>query len=408
MLSIAEAEAAGAQARAYKLSDGGGLYLHVAPTGTKTWRLKYRLRGVEKLLTIGRFPAVSLARAREEREAARYAIAAGRRPGEAAAAAQTLEQLARAWYRHNEASWSGAHAADVIASLERDVFPAIGAIGATEVTATDLLNAMRVVEARGCVETARRVRQRLSAVFGFGIAQEIVTRDPAAQLGRAMAKGRPARPHPALTSIDDCRALLAACDAAPIAPAVALAGRFLALTAVRLDCVRGARWGEIEDLDGPEPVWRVPAARMKLARAKKGDARFDHLVPLSPQAVRVLQAARELVVDPRSIRGEPHENGYDTHTNGLVFPGSRPNSPFGENALRDLYARAGFAGAHVPHGWRASFSTIMNEDRPDWRADIDRALAHSPKDKVEAAYNRSVQLARRRAVFDRWGELLGG
>jgi integrase len=171
----------------------------------------------------------------------------------------------------------------------------------------------------------------------------------------------------------------------------------LALTAVRLEAVRGMRWDEIEDLDGHAPLWRVPPARMKLKKAKKEDARFAHLVPLSDAAVAILrQAARE--------------NGYDTHSpqaEDLVFPGRDHGRPIGEGAIGALYDRAGFSGRHVPHGWRSSFSTILNETLgPDARADIDRALAHTPKDKVEAAYNRAELLDRRRMLFARWGELL--
>jgi len=134
---------------------------------------------------------------------------------------------------------------------------------------------------------------------------------------------------------------------------------------------------------------------MKLARAKKGEERFAHLVPLSAPALAVLRAAADLA-DQKS--GFPES--------GLVFPGRGRNSPIGERAIGDLYVAAGFRGRHVPHGWRASFSTIMNELQPETRAAIDLALAHTPKDKVEAAYNRSEMLGTRRALFERWGALL--
>jgi integrase len=205
------------------------------------------------------------------------------------------------------------------------------------------------------------------------------------------------RQQPALTSLDDCRALLAACHPVASNKMVLLASRFLALTAVRLDAVRGMRWGEIEN-DNRHPLWRVPASRMKLSRAKKGDARFDHLVPLGGAAEDVLIAALR-------------EQGYNAHSeapaDGLVFTGREPGAPIGEGAIGALYRAAGFVGRHVPHGWRASFSTILNEQLgPEWRSAIDQALAHSPKDKVEAAYNRAQQLGRRREIFDMWNALL--
>ncbi|MDE8651065.1 tyrosine-type recombinase/integrase, partial [Novosphingobium album (ex Liu et al. 2023)] len=231
---------------------------------------------------------------------------------------------------------------------------------------------------------------------------------PAAQLGRAMARARPPRPQPALTSIEECRALIAACEYARARVSVLLASRFLALTAVRLEAVRGMHWSEIEpdeDREGLQGrwIWRVPPARMKLARAKKQDSRFAHLVPLSAEAVAVLRAAAN------SYPGDANLHSLPANLHALVFPGRDGVTPIGEGAIGALYARAGFAGRHVPHGWRSSFSTILNESMPpEWRADIDRALAHSPKDKVEAAYNRAAQLGRRRQLFDRWGALLAG
>lgn len=398
MLTNAVAKAAAPQSRAYKLADGGGLHLFVAPTGTKSWRLKYRHAGREKLLTIGRFPEVSLPEARVRRDMAKAQLRAGEDPGVTRIESpSTFEQLARAWYAHNLPAWSAAHAADVLGSLTRDAFPAIGARTPAAIEPNALLNVLRSVERRGRFVTAQRLRQRLSDIFAFGIAEGLADSDPAARLGAAMMEVPPARPQPALTDIADCRSLLDASKRARARISTELASRFLALTAVRLDAVRGMRWGEVEDLDGAEPLWRVPAARMKLKKAKKAEERFDHLVPLSAAAVQVLREAAR-------------ENGYDTHSHpadGLVFPGRCGASPLAEGAIGALYVRAGFAGRHVPHGWRSSFSTILNEQLGEgWSITIDRALAHSPKDKVEAAYNRAQLLVRRRELFDRWAALL--
>jgi len=394
MLTPATIRAATAAARPRKLFDGGGLFLHVTPAGTKSFRFKYRRQGRERLLVLGRFPELGLAEARARRDAAREALAAGLDPAKAAPMLETFEQVAKAWHGDQLQRWSAAHAADVLATFDRDVFPLVGQRPIGAITAPELLNVLRSVEHRGCGQTARRLRERLSAVFGYAIALGLAEGDPAEKLGRALAPAPLARPHQALTAIEDCRALLGAAEQTACSPVVRLAHRFLALTAVRLEAVRGARWSEIEDLDGAAPVWRVPAARMKLARAKKGEARFDHLVPLSPAAVEVLREARLTI-----------STSYEAHS--LIFPGRKAGRPIGENSLRDLISVAGFAGRHVPHGWRASFSTILNEDLGDsWRSAIDAALAHSSKDKVEAAYNRSVQLDRRRTVLERWAELL--
>ncbi|WP_343612679.1 integrase arm-type DNA-binding domain-containing protein [Novosphingobium sp.] len=398
MLTPAAVKAAQPQARAYKLFDQRGLFLFIAASGLRSWRWKYRRAGKEKLITLGQFPAMSLPEARAARDTARERLQAGVAPGAPRAHLEQIEtfvQLARAWHAHQAPRWSTVHAADVLASLERDAFPALGELPIGEIDAPAILEVLNDVEGRGCLTTAKRLRQRLSSIFRFGIVKRHCTDDPAAILSRMLMPARPARQHAALLSADECKQLLADCDRVGARPIVRLASRFLALTAVRLDAVRGMRWGELEDLDGPAPVWRVPAARMKLALVKKDDERFDHLVPLSAPAVQLLrQAARE--------------NGYDTHSpapaDRLVF--STGAAPIGEGAIRQLYIDAGYGGRHVPHGWRASFSTILNKAVPAERASIDRALAHSPKDKVEAAYNRDEMLERRRALFDRWAALL--
>ncbi len=395
MLTNAAARAAGARDRAYKLHDQGGLHLLVRPTGTKSWQQKYRWRGREKLLTLGQFPQINVAQARLLQAEAKDALERGVDPSKVPSSADTFERLARAWHRHHRGAWSPAHAADVLASLERDVFPSLGERAVDAIQPRELLELVRAVEIRGCLETAGRLRQRLSAIFGFGIAEGLCQSDPAAQLGRAMARGKLSTPHPALTDIADCRALLAACEASPAAAATVAASRFLALTAVRLDAVRGMRWGEV-DLDAR--TWTVPAARMKLSRVKKGDARFDHVVPLNEAALFVLRGALNSV-----------PSNEDEKISALVFPGRSGEAPIGAGAIRDLYARLGYDGRHVPHGWRSSFSTILNEELgEEWRHDIDRALAHAGMGKVEAAYNRSQLLDRRRTLLNRWGELISG
>ncbi|MBA4009900.1 MAG: integrase [Erythrobacter sp.] len=401
MLTNAAAKAAGAQARAYKLHDQGGLHLLVRPTGSKSWQLKYRWRGREKLLTLGQFPEVNVSRARILQAEAKEQLAAGVDPGRKAAAGDTLEQLARLWYSANLPAWSEAHAEDVLASLKRDIFPELGALAAGSVTAPQLLAAIEGIAQRGCRTSAHRVRQRLAEIFAFGRARGLVSGNPAADLGAAMLSPPPARPHAAITDLCTLRKLLAACDRDAARAETILASRFLALTAVRLAAVRGMVWAEV-DLEAR--TWTVPAGRMKLSRAKKDDARFGHVVPLSEAAVAVL----EQVAPRRNIGRRSDIIGKTSDFIGLtlVFPG-RDGGPIAAGAIRELYDRAGFAGRHVPHGWRASFSTILNEELgPGWRFDIDAALGHAGKGKVEAAYNRSAQLGRRRELMDRWGALL--
>jgi integrase len=406
MLTNAAVKAARPRAAAYKLADAGGLHLYIAPTGLRSWRWRFRRGGKEQLLTIGSFPDVSLDQARTARDAAREQLGRGEDPREARAGddptVRAFEYLGRRWHAHMRQRWTPVHAADVMASLERDVFPAIGAMPIEAITVPVVLNALRLIQERGSLETAHRVRQRISAVFCYAMADGLVDKDPAAIVGKVLAPPAPTQHHPALLEIEEVRELLAAVDhIAGAGDMVALASRFLAFTAVRLAVVRGARWEEIEDLDGPAPLWRVPAGRMKLAAAKKLDAKNDHLVPLSRQAAGLLRGLRDM------HRADANMHSRDANMHDLIFTG-RPGRQIGEAAIGALYDRAGFAGRHVPHGWRASFSTILNERHPEEKPTVELALAHAPKDKVAAAYDRSEQLGRRRRLFQAWADALDG
>lgn len=400
MLTNAQVRSARPKGRAYKLSDGQGLHLYVAPTGLRSWRIRFRIDGREQLLTIGQFPDIDLSAAREAAAAARDALRAGRDPRAERAARvevdRTFATVARAWHAHWRSSWTDVHAGDVLTSLERDVFPAIGGHDVDDIGVGDIRDLLRVIEARGAIETARRVRQRIGKVFGFAIANEWAEVDPSAAVRHALSSAPIAGEQLALVTLEDAQDLLAASTAAGGAAIVDLASRFLALTAVRQGALRGMRWDEVEGVDwtgtaiGPvAPVWRVPAARMKLAKAKKGDARFDHLVPLSRQAFEVLRRIRALGIDADLIFGR-----------------------LSESAIGALYRKAGYAGRHVPHGWRATFSTILNERFPAERVTIDRALGHAGKKevdvnvKVEGAYNRSKQIRARRRLMQIWADLL--
>ena len=380
----------------YKLNDGNGLHLYVSAAGGKTWRYRYEFEGKEQLLTIGRYPAISLADAREERAAARAALKAGRNPtakkqrirskatvnSEPEPSGPTFEAVAREWYDLNKGQWTYTHSGDVLRSLEKDIFPGLGDKPIASLDAPTTLGELRKIEARGAVETARRIRQRMSAVFAYAIASGIATHDPAAQVTKAMApivrKGR----QPAITDLEGVQEVLRRGEGAPAHPVTKLALRLLALTAIRPGELRGARWDELQDLDGRSPRWVIPAARMKMKK--------EHEVPLSRQAVDAIKALK-----PLSGRGV------------LLFPMSRhAHKPLSENAIGYLLNRAGYHGRHVPHGWRAAFSTIMNERFPADRPIIDLMLAHSPKNKVEGAYNRAEHMDRRRELAQLWADLL--
>ncbi|BBF70174.1 tyrosine-type recombinase/integrase [Sphingomonas bisphenolicum] len=389
MLSNAAVKAARPKPRAYKMFDERGLFLFVAPTGLRAWRMRYRIDGREKLLSLGQWPDVQLVDARDRAEEARGLLVQGMDPSVKKVTVQicTFESVARQWHALHRERWTDRHADDVIGSLESNVLSDIGALPIGAISAPAILQVLRDVEARGSIETARRIRQRISAVFSFAIAEGLVDHDPAALVARALRPAPIARRQPAMVDIDQARALIVACDRAGGPPIVRLASRFLALTAVRMGALVGAQWDEFEDLYGDAPIWRVPAARMKLKKARKADAANDHIVPLCPEAVAVLKA-----ID---------KNGYDTRSS-RVFP-------IHPAAIGALYKRTGYAGRHVPHGWRATFSTIMNERFPIERAAIDLVLGHALKgttSESEAAYNRAQMLEQRRSLLTRWGAML--
>ncbi len=390
MLTDAAVRAAKPAEKPYKLTDRAGLYLHVTPAGSKLWRMRYEFDRKEKLLSFGPYPDISLAEARDSRENAKRLLRQGRDPRlekrlelgrQREALANSFEVVARDWFARMVPIWTEHHADDVLTSLARDVFPHLGSLPITEITPPTVLAVLRAIEARPAIETARRVRQRMSAVFVYGIASGICQTDPAAIVKGAMApliKGR----QPAIVDLDEAREVMRRAEAEPAHPVTKLALRLLALTAVRPGEIRGAAWREFEQLDGREPLWRVPAVRMKM--------KHEHLVPLSHQAVAVITAVRQL-----------------TGRGPLVFPNARhAHRPMSENAIGYLLNRAGYHNRHVPHGWRATFSTVMNEHYQHDRQVIDLMLAHAPKDKTEAAYNRAAHMSRRRELAQAWADLL--
>lgn len=390
-LTDAKVRTAKAREKAYKISDAGGLHLYVSPTGAKLWRMRYELDGKEKLLSLGAYPKVSLADAREARDQAKAAKrrgvdpaalkrAGGLQPGESAP--PDFETIAREWHQVKSPGWKPHHAANVLASLEREIFPAIGKLPLAEITTPMVLDSLRKVERRGAVDLAHRLRQRVSHIFVFQIAATGLGTDPAAHLSRALTPIDKSGRRPAVTSLTQAREVLQACEQLPAFPVTRLALRLLALTLVRPGEVRGALLTEFEDLDGPEPTWRIPASRMKTP--------FEHVVPLSRQALEVVQEAQA-----------------QCGTGPLLFPSTRhARRPLSENAIGYLMNRAGLQGKQVAHGWRATGSTILNERFPGDRQAIDLMLAHGPKDPVEGAYNRAQHRARRRELAQEWADML--
>ncbi|MBF7010566.1 integrase arm-type DNA-binding domain-containing protein [Novosphingobium resinovorum] len=416
-LSDAKVRGAKGTGKAYKLSDGEQLYLHVSAAGGRVWRMNYQFgrnaqgKPAQKTLTIGNYPAISLKDARDARDMAKSMLAKGTEPKPADLFARsaapvdtrpTFQDVGRAWHTLQAKQWSKVHAKDVLESLENDVFPSLGQLPIADIEAPAVLAVLEKIVDRNAVETAHRVRQRISGIFVYGIAKNLAERDPAASLAVALPKKKKSKRQPAITELPALRQMLVDCEGERCRAQTKLAMRFLALTAVRSNEINGARWAEFEDLHGAEPLWRIPAHRMKGDLERKEDEEGDHLVPLAPQAVEVLTAMKPLTGDL-----------------DLVFPSDRHvHRQMSENTLRALLIRAGYYQRHVPHGFRSAFSTIMNERcerawrsaghktaSPD-RAIIDLMLAHVPENDVEGAYNRAAYMPRRREIALEWANIV--
>jgi integrase len=380
--------------RDYKLFDGEGLYVLVRPGGSKLWRLKYAFDGKERTLSLGKYPAVTAAVARQMRSDAKALLAEGIDPGEEKKAKKRkkapldlFEPIARAWHANRLEELDEAHAARVMSRMERDVFPALGQRPITEITAPEVLEVVRKVEARGALDISRRVKQGIGQVFRFAIASGWATNDPTISLNDAL-KPKPRVRHMAKVSLAEIPALVTAIQNydgeadSRRRETTRDALFFTLLTWVRTSETRFATWSEFENLEGPDPLWRLTAERMKMAR--------EHLVPRSRQVTELL------------LRRRGESDGP------FVFPGEKHGKPISSNTMIYACYRMGYLGKQTVHGFRGLGSTWANEAecyRPDW---VEMALAHEDEDEVRGAYNSALYLTPRRHMLQDWAdELLG-
>lgn len=383
MLSDISIRKAKAASKPQKLTDGRGLYLLLTPAGQRWWRFKYRFTGKEKLLSLGVYPDVSLKQARERCEEVRRLVAAGQDPSVARqaekravreAAANDFETVAREWLENIKGDWSAQHHSDSLKRFEMFIFPKVGNRPIRDITAPELLAALRGIEARGTIESAHKVARACGQVFRFAIAAGRCDRNPAADLRGALKAKPKAKPMAALGA-DDLPGLLVGIDSYDGDLQTRLALKLLALTFVRTNELRSATWAEI-DLDKAE--WTIPAERMK--------TKAPHHVPLARQTVDAFRQLQAL-------------NG----SRDLIFPGRRPTQPISKNTILFALYRMGYHSRMTAHGFRAIASTTLNElgYRPDV---IERQLAHTEKNAVRAAYHRSQYLDDRRAMMQQWAD----
>jgi integrase len=378
------------KAQAYKLGDGGAMYLLVMPDGARYWRLDYRFAGKRRTLALGVYPTVTLSNARIRREEARSLLAQDIDPSAAKkttkraaklASENTFDAVAREWIANQRNRLAPRYRALLLARLEADIFPQIGSRPIADVDAPELLEALRKVEKRGVIETARRLRQSCGQVFRYAIVTGRAKNDPSAALRGALSSpGRP-RGHKAMP-LGEVPNFLNALGAYDGDVRTRLGLRLMVLTFARTTELRAARWSEFEKLESDEPMWRIPADRTKMKR--------EHIVPLAPQAVAVLQELRAL---PGS------------EANPLLFPSPSHEGYMSNNTMLYALYRMGYHGRATVHGFRAMASTALNEMgfRPDV---IERQLAHQEQNAVRAAYNRAEYLSERRAMMNHWADHL--
>ncbi len=368
--------------KAYKLFDGGGMFLAIQPSGRKWWRLKYRFGGKEQLLSLGTYPQVNLKQARERRESAKKQLEAGINPSLARKiAAETpdnsFEAVAREWFVKNQPRWVGKTARLTLRWLEKDVFPWIGALPISEVEPPLLLKILNRLENRGVLVTAHRVNGICGQIFRYAIANGHASRDPSADLRGALIPATPEH-HPTITDPKKVGELLRAIDGFGGSFVVKSALWLSPLVFVRPGELRKAEWDEI---DGDR--WRIPPEKMKLRR--------PHIVPLSRQSRAVLDELRPLSSCSR-----------------YVFPSARTKDrPMSGNTINASLRSIGYASDQMcGHGFRSMATTLLNEQ--GWNRDvIERQLAHAERNSVRAAYNYAEYLPERGEMMQAWADYLG-
>lgn len=379
----------------YKLSDEKGLFLLINPNDSRYWKLKYRFAGKEKKLSLGVYPEVSLKQARQKRDEARRLLDAGTDPSEVrrtekiarkVAADSSFEAVGREWHEKQKGEWVETYAAKVLTSLEQDLFPSLGRRPVGEISAAEMLATLKKVEARGALETLKRLRQRASDIFLYAIATGRAENNPVTGLHKAL-KTASVTHRPALRSTD-LHEFFIRLDAVRVTVMVKHAITLLALTFLRPGELRGARWEEI-DLDAG--VWVVPAERDRTRGLVGMKMKEDHTVSLSTQAVAVLREMHNI-----------------TGFRDLVFPNRNdPKRPMSNGTINSALRAMGYAGDEVTGaGFRTTATGALLE--MGWRPEvIDRQLAHRERKEVFGAYSHQAEyLAERHKMMQQWADWL--
>ena len=370
--------------KAYKLTDGGGLYLLVSPSGGKWWRFDYRCQSKRKTLSMGVYPAISLKDARDRRDEAKKQLANGMDPAMVRKSQKhqqsqpnTFEAVAREWHAKFKPGWSDSHANRLLRLLERDIFPWLGSMPVSDVSSPLLLQTIRRIETRS-LDTAHRAMQNCGQVFRYAIATGRQQNDPTHALKGAIPPIRDNH-FASITHPEQIGPLLRAIEG--------YKGEFITQSALRLGPLVFVRPGELRHAEWSEinleiGEWRIPSEKMKMGQ--------PHIVPLARQSIVLLTDLQPL-----------------TGTGQYLFPSVRSlDRPLSENTINAALRRLGYTKDEMTgHGFRSMASTLLNEQ--GWNRDhIERQLAHAERNKIRAAYNYADYLPERRKMMQAWADYL--
>lgn len=384
MLTIKKIEASKPKEKAYKVADSGGLYLDISPAGNKSFRFDYKFNGKWKTLTIGKYPYISLQEAREEREAAKKLLAHGKDPcmeKKKGAMLTTLEQdntfqkIAVEWFETKKGTWSKDTADMIIAYFEKDIFPYLGNSAISQIKPIEVLTTLKVIENRGALEIARKMRQRCSEVFQYAIITSRAESNPARELAKAMVNYTPK--NYAFLIEDEMKDFLKGLKGYSGNLLVRYATELLILLATRTTELLQCKW---EYVNFQKEYIILPAELIKKDRV--------HLVPLSKQAIKILEFLK------------PITGRYE-----YIFINRNDNHKHMSNgAILGLIKRLGYANRATGHGFRHQFSTVLNEHgfNHDW---IEKQLNHE-QNSVRAIYNHAQYLEGRREMMQWYADYI--
>lgn len=398
-LTDTKVRAAKPDEKAYTLTDSDGLFLYIHPNGSKYWRFRFRFGGKQHLMAFGVYPEISLADARERRDAARKQVALGIDPRELKKELKeeqqkefnTFEKVARDWHATNK-KWSEGHSHRVLKSLEDNIFAAIGKRNIAELKTRDLLEPIKAVEMSGRLEVAARLQQRVTGIMRYAVQSGLIDYNPAQDMAGAVATGK--RVHRAALELKRLPEFLQRIDDYKGRPLTKLAVKLTLLVFIRSSELRFARWDEI---DFDNAMWTIPAEREVIEGVKHSHRgskmRTPHLVPLSRQAIEVLKQIYQFSGN--------HE---------LIFIGDHnPRKPMSENTVNNALRVMGYDTKTevCGHGFRTMACSSLIESGL-WSKDaVERQMSHQERNSVRAAYiHKAEHIEERRLMVQWWADYL--